>query len=235
MTNFVTLENLVSSVLLEIGDEGNKRYLIKARQWILDEYRRVNTHFSDIYLERKVSLDNNNSCDIPEESVKLITVGMYRNGVFEPFVKLPDMEIRAEDQIDGIFNLETTVTSTNNTARGAYWKEDRSSGRFFVKNYQTIQRTPTDTTQNIAERIIIRYRTTGLNLGGDVFIPYEAKDYLVAAVAYKFAKKSIPVRLTNMALQQEAIQVDAYKSDYTALLYEPGSFYEVRDTIFGRI
>ena len=235
MSNFVTLENLVSSVLLEIGDESNKRYQTKARQWLLDEYRRVNTHLSDVYLERKVSLDVNNAADIPEDSVKLITVGIYRDGVFDPFVKLPDMEIRPEDMSDGIFNPETVTASVANEMKGGYWKEDREHGRFFVKNYQTIQGTLTDTAANIADRIIIRYRTTGLNLGGDIFIPYETKDYLVAAVTYKFTCKAIPVRVTNAALQSMAVQMDIYKSEYAALLYEPGSFYEVRDAVFGRI
>jgi len=235
MSNFVTLENLVSSVLLEIGDEGNKRYLLKTRQWILDEYRRVNTHLSDVYLERKVSLDANNAADIPEESVKLITVGIYRDGKFDPFQKLPDMEIRPEDMVDGIFNPATVAASTDNTARGGYWVEDKEHGRFFVKNYQSIQGTITDTTANIAERIIIRYRTTGLNIGGDMFIPIEAKDYIVAAVAYKFTCKAIPVRVTNAALQSLTAQLDMYKTDYTALLYEPANFYEVKDSIFGRI
>lgn len=236
--NFVTLDNIVSSILLEIGDEGNRRYEIKARQWALDEYRRINMHMSDVYLERKVSLDDNNACDIPEESVKLIAVGIYRvkNGVekFDPFVKSPSMSVQAKDQSDGIYDLTTAPIQSSDIGRGSYWIEDRENGRFFVKNYQSVQGTITDTTSNIRDRIIIRYRTTGVNLGGDIFIPYEAKDFIVASVSLKFKQAGIPVRLTNAALQMAAVQMDMYRDNYTALLYEAGSFYEVRDAIFGR-
>lgn len=233
--NFVSIDNLVSSVLLEIEDEANRRYVLKARQWVLDEWRRVNIHMSDVYLERKVEIDDNHACDIPEEAVKLLTVGIYRNGVFDPFVKLPDMEIMPEDVTDGIYDQTDVSTTINNDSVGGYWTLDKEHGRFFVRNYSTVNGTLTDTTSNISTKIVIRYRTTGLNIGGDMFVPIEAKDYIVAAVYYKFAQKSIPVRLTNGALQSLAIQMDYYKSEYQALIYEPGSFYEVRDAIFGRI
>lgn len=234
-SNFVSLDSLISSVLLEIGDEANRRYVLKTRQWVLDEYRRVNTHMSNVYLERKVEIDDNHACDIPEECVKLLTVGIYRNGVFDPFMKLPDMQIMPEDQEDGIYDQSDVATTINNESVGGYWTEDKEHSRFFVRNYSIVNGTQTDTTSNVSTKIVIRYRTTGLNPGGDIFIPIEAKDLIVAAVAYKFACKSIPVRLTNGALQALAIQVDMYKDEYRALLYEPGSFYEIRDAIFGRI
>ena len=237
--NFVTLDNIVSSILLEIGDEGNRRYEIKARQWALDEYRRINMHMSDIYLERKVSLDDNNACDIPEESVKLIAVGIYRvkDGLekFDPFVKLPDMSIQATDYSDGIYDPTTAPIQYSGISKGGYWVEDKDNARFFVKNYQSVQGTLADTTSNIRDRIIIRYRTTGVNLGGDIFIPYEVKDFIVAAVSLKFLRANIPVRVTNAALQQAAVQADIYKENYLSLTFEPGSFYEVRDAVFGRI
>lgn len=239
MDNFITLDNVVSSILLEIGDEGNRRYAIKARQWALDEYRRVNVHMSDFYLEKKVQLDDNNACDIPEESVKLITVGIYlnKNGVekFDPFVKLPDMAIQAKDYPDDTFNSKTEPTQSSGISKGGYWVEDKENSRFFVKNYQSVQGTISDTTSNIRDRIIIRYRTTGFNLGGEIFIPYEAKDFIVAAVSLKFKRVGIPVRATNAVIQQDAIQMDMYRDAYLSLIYEPGSFYEVRDAIFGRI
>ncbi len=233
--NFVTLDNIVASILLEIGDEGNKRYAIKARQWALDEYRRLNTHLSNVYMERKVEIDDNNTGEIPEESVKLVSVGIYKNGQFSPFVKLPDMQLMAEDIQDNIFDPKDIQPIKTDRFKGGYWCEDKENSRFFVRNYSNTGSNIEDTTFNIKTRVVIRYRTSGLNLGGDIFIPGEARDYIVSSVAFKFKKNNIPVRLTNLALQQEAIQVDFYKDAYTALLYEPGSFYEIKDAIFGRV
>ena len=237
-SNFVSLGTMVASVLLEIGDEGNKKYLIRARQWILDEYRRVNTSISDVYLERKIEVDENNIGEIPEDSVKIISVGVYRNGTYRPFMKRNDLSILAEDISDGIYDQTQTAndigTSTNPVNGLGYWMEDKEHGRLFVRNFRVdLEGTVQDTTSNIRNRVVIRYRTTGLNIGGDIQIPIEARDFIVAAVAYKFAVKAIPIRLTNAALNSQAIQVDIYKDDYTALLYEPQSFYEVKDALFG--
>ena len=230
--NFVLLDTVVASILLEIGDEANKRYQLKARQWALDEYRRINVHLSDIYYERRVEIDDNNTGQIPDESVKLITVGTYRNGVFDPFVKLPDMSIRPEDISDGIYDKANDIKLLQQ--RGAYWREDKEHGRFFVRSFRQTANSIEDTTSNIRNKVIIRFRTTGLNLGGDIFIPAEARDFIVASVAHKFMAKSIPVRVTNMVLMEDQKAVDKFREDYVELLYGIGNMYEVKDALFGR-
>jgi len=234
--NFVLLDTVVASILLEIGDEANKRYQLKARQWALDEYRRINVHLSDVYYERKAEIDENNTGQIPDESVKLITVGIYRNGVFDPFVKLPDMQFLPEDMSDGIYDSKSIfpINPDQVLTGGGYWKEDREHSRFFVRNFRQTNNGIEDTTSVIRSKVVIRFRTTGLNLGGDIFIPAEARDFIVASVAHKFMAKSIPVRVTNMVLRDDQAQVDKFREDYMALLYEPGNMYEIRDALFGR-
>ena len=232
---FISIDSVVSSILLEIGDESNKRYKLRARQWALEEYRRINMFLSDFYLERKTPIDEINSGDIPEDCVKLLAVGIYRNGKFVPFVKVYDMSINPEDTEDGIYdsstklqdNASVRVKSSAVNANG-YWMEDKEHSRFFVRNYRKQE----DTTSNIRDRVVIRYRTTGLDLGGDIQIPIEARDYIVAEVTNKFMGKGIPVRPTNDEKMRQQWKSDEYKEAYLSLIYEPSSFFEVKDALY---
>ena len=66
---FVSVDTLVSAVLLGIGDEQNKRYEIKATQWVFDTIRRIHVSYSPYYKEERMKFSNENiySINYPNE------------------------------------------------------------------------------------------------------------------------------------------------------------------------
>lgn len=246
MSNFVSIDTIVSRVLLEIGDEENSRYYIRAAQWALDAYRRINVHLSSFYLERKVTLDAIYSAPIPKDCVKMLSVGIYRNGEFWSFTKKPDLSLMPPDAEDGIYVPDDSEGGLipvkggkfgRNSSNMGYWIEDPEHCRFFVRNwrYSSAQGTVVDNTSNIVDKVVIRYKTTGIDYAGDICVPVEAQDLIVAMVVYKFAMKSIPVRMSADERDRYERELNAMQEQYEALLYEPHNFWEVKDAVFSSL
>jgi hypothetical protein len=246
MSNFVSIDTIISRILLDIGDEENSRYAIRAGQWALDAYRRINVHLSSFYLERKVTLDDIYSAPIPKDCVKMLAVGIYRNGEFWSFTKKPELSLMPPDAEDGIYvpdeseGVMLPVTGGKFGRSGSnmgYWVEDPEHCRFFVRNwrYSTRDGVNFDTTSEIADKVIIRYKTTGIDCGNDICVPTEAQDLVVAMAVYKFAMRNIPARLTADEKDRYERELSALQENYESLLYEPHNFWEVKDAIFSSL
>ena len=202
-SSFATMESVVSSILLEIGDEANRRYYVRAMQWAMDAYREITVHESPYYLERKVAIDPDLYFGvIPNDSISLISVGVYRNGEYHSFTKKPNMSIPTVDMEDGLFNMDEADTLAipekggrmgYNGSNIGYWREDRENCRFFVRNYAYLQSSGLvqDTTSDLVTKVVIRYKSNGLDCSKDLCVPVEAKDLLVALVYYKFICKNM--------------------------------------------
>jgi len=243
MSKFVTIDTIVSRVLLEIGDENNRRYYLRAAQWALDAFRRINVNHSPFYLERKITLDPMlYYAEYPKDLVKLLSVGVYRNGEFWSFTRKPDMSIFPLDAEDNIHEPDQTESQTIPMTGGkfgrsgsniGYYVEDPEQGRFFVRNFRKdAQGSPMDTTSNILDKVIIRYKTTGVDCNGDICVPTEAQDLIVSMVYYKFIQKSIPMRVTADVLDRTERELNSLQEEYEALMYEPHNFWEYKDAIF---
>lgn len=246
MSNFVSIDTIISRILLDIGDEENNRYKIRAMQWALDAYRRVNVHKSSFYLERKATLDDIYSVDIPQDSVKVLSVGIYRNGEFWPFTKKPDMSLMPVDIEDGIHEPDISegkeiLTRGGKFGRGiknfGYWVEDPEHCRIFVRNFRfdSTSNNWIDNSSNLLNKVVIRYKTNGINCGGEVCVPSEAQDLVVSMVVYKFAMRGIPARMTADERDRYERELNAMQEDYEALVYEPHNFWEVKDAVFGSL
>jgi len=245
--NFVTLDHVVAKVLLEIGDEENRRYYVRAAQWSLDFFRRINMSYSPFYLERKVTVNQDlYYFDTPNDSVKILSVGIYRNGEFWPFTKKPDLSILPVDVEDGIYESDTMDgvsipdkghTFGFNGANIGYWKEDTENCRVFVRNYRYSSTVNgyEDYTSAITDKVIVRYKTTGLDCSGDICIPVEADELIAQYVYYKFMRKNIPVQVTADEKDRQERIVNSLQEDYETLKYEPHNFWEVRDMLFGSL
>ena len=246
MKNFVSIDTIVARILMEIGDDEHKRYYTRAAQWALDTYRRINVHRSSFYLERKATLDENlYSFEIPKDSVKILAVGVYKQGQFWPFTKKPDMSLLPMDMEDEIYSphdSEGKNIAIPGYRFGAgsknsfgYWVEDPEQCRVFVRNSTFISRENSlvDTTSNILDKVIFRYKTTGIDCGTEICVPTETQDLIVSMVVYKFALKNIPFQQTADNKDRLEREINSLQEDYEALLYEPHNFWEVKDSIFG--
>jgi hypothetical protein len=244
MSNFISIDTIVSLILLEIGDEENSRYAIRAGQWALNAYRDINMHESPFYLERKVTLDSIYSADIPKDCVKMLSVGVYRHGEFWAFTKKPDLSLLPADIEDGIYVSSDTESKDIQTRGGkfgrgssnfGYWAEDPEHCRFFVRNFRfdSQEGAVLDNTSSIFDKVIIRYKTTGINCGTDICVPAETQDLLVAMVVYKFAMKNIPFKMSADERDRYERDLNAKQDKYETLMYEPHNFWELKDTVFG--
>jgi len=242
---FVSIETVVARILMEIGDDEHKRYYTRAAQWALDIFRRINMHVSPFYVERKATLDADNYFfNYPQDLVKLLTVGIYRRGEFWPFTKKPDMSLLPVDMEDEIYEPHDSENAdivdkgygfgTNSSNSFGYYVEDPEQCRVFVRNSRYVTNTGTyiDTTENILDKVIIRYKTTGIDCSGDICVPTEAQDLIVKMVVYEFALKNIPFQTTADNKDRLERQINSLQENYEALMYEPHNFWEVKDAIF---
>ena len=247
---FVTLDTLVSSILLGIGDEQNKRYEVKAMQWAIDAIRRLHVNYSPYYREERVFFDNEDIFSIlyPKDTVKVLSVGMYRNDEFWPFTKKPDISILASEPGDSEdFDYEANEglavppqgvaygAKANNTA---YWTDDPQHCRILVRmfSYYRSMASWTDRTAWLKDKgVIIRYKSTGVDCNGDICVPIEARDLIVSKVIYEFVRRGWGIQMNGQAIQLQRDEVDNLQQEYESLLYEPSNFWEVKDSIYGSL
>lgn len=243
---FVKLDNLVSAVLLGIGDEQNKRFEIKATQWVLDTIRRIHVSISPYYREERVMFDNEDIYSIlyPKDMVKMLAVGMYMGDEFWSFTKKPNLSILTSgddgDEFDSDSNEGVNVSGGGGgyaakSTNTAYWTDDPQHGRILVRMFGGSGNV--EKTDWLKDKgVIIRYKSTGVDCGGNVCVPIEARDLIVQKVIYEFMRRPIlGVQSYNYQLQAQREEVNALQMEYEALLYEPHNFLEVKDAIYSSL
>lgn len=245
-STFVSLSQLTSAVLLGIGDETNKRYEVKAMQWVLDTIRRVHVNYSPYYKEQRMMFDNEDlfTIDYPTDCVKVLSVGSYREDRFYPFTKNPDMSILATDEGETVFDDSANeglsvppkgIGYSSQAKNMAYWVDDPQNCRIMVRMFSFYQSTSSwmDRTEWLKDKgVIVRYKSTGVDCGGDVCVPVEARDLVVNKVIYEFVRRGWGIPMTNYNVELQRQELDSLQTEYEALLYEPHNFWEFRDSIY---
>jgi len=244
---FITIENIVNSVLMEIGDEDNKRYYVRASQWVIDIFRDINLNYTPFYYERKVTLDNDiYAGEYPKDLVKLLSVGVYSNGEFFPFTKRPDMSLLPLDAEDDIYEeddadlVDIPQKGAGFGYRGAnigYWTDDPENCRFFVRNYKwnSINAAYADTSSDVITKVIIRYKSDGIECQSDLCVPIEAKALIVGMVYYKFMRKNIPIQVSADEKDRQERVINTLQEKYESMMYEPQNFWEAKDSVYSSL
>lgn len=244
--NFISMDNVVSGILLEIGDEKNRQYFTRAYQWALDEYRSLSVHQSPFYLERRVQLDDIYSTPYPDRMVELLSVGVYLNGEFWPFTRKPNMSLRPLDEEDEIYEEEgNEIVDIPSRGFGfadkgsniGYFQEDPEGCRIFVRNYRFDKTNNmfVDNTSRLSGKVIVRYKTDGLTPGEDMCIPYEYRELIIALVTFRFMRKNIPVQYTNYEKDLQRQMIDVKQEEFNELTVGIKNFWEVKDAIYGSL
>lgn len=225
---FVSLENIVSEILMRIDDMEQKRYQAAALQYSLNAIRDVNVFATSTYEEVPVELDEDlRTGDYPADLVRALSVGVYRNGEFWSFTNTPDMSITNSNS-DGTPDTDIgegaqiPQRGIRFGARGSnigYWKRDDKNRRFVVRNY----------TQN---KVILRYRSNGLGCTTRTCIPYDAKDLVVAKVVLEMSMMGKPRKYSTAELDLQIRNHDNIVEKYTSLHYEPQNLGEFWDAEF---
>jgi hypothetical protein len=236
------MESIVSRILIELDDAESRKYYLKALNSAFNTFRTINVNISSTYLERKVTLNEINAFDTPKESVKIAAVGVYRNGEFFGFTQKPNMSLMPVDYEDGIHEDDDTenlsiVHPGGKFGKGVknigYWREDSENCRVFVRNFRTIDKAIEDVTSNIKTKVIVRFKTDGLNCSSECIVPSNMEDLIAANVVYEFAMKNIPFRMTADEKDRYERKLAAAQDSYEALEYENFSFWDIEDAING--
>lgn len=242
--NFIPFENIVSGILFEIGDEHHRQYYTRAWQWALDEYRRLTVHHSSFYLERRLDVDKKTyTAPYPDGMVELLSVGIYLDGEFFPFTRKPNLSGYPTDADDGIYESDGSemVDIPDQGflfgARGSnigYFREDPENCRILVRNYRwsTTNQSHTENTDQVAGKIIARFKTDGLSINEDMCVPYEFRELIIALVYSRFMEKNIPVQKTNFDKQAQRERIEALADEFYEHQVGIKSLMEVKDALF---
>lgn len=230
-TSFVSLSNIVSEVLIRIRDVEHKYYQTTALQFALNAIRNINVHFSSYYEEVPIELDSDlRTGDYPTDLVKEISVGIYKNGEFWSFTRVPDMArtmTEGDGTPDSDFGEDAQIPQRGIRfgARGSnigYWTPDPKNRRFIVRNYTK-------------DKVILRYRSNGITCTTKTCIPYDAKDWIVSKVVIEFAMMGVPKRYSSAELQLITMNHDNIVDLYTDLHYLPQNLDEFKDSEFASL
>lgn len=246
---FVTLANLVSEVLLGIGDENHKRYEIRATQWILNTIRRVHVNVSPYYKEERMMFSNEDisTIDYPNDSVKILSVGIYRNDEFWPFTKKQNMSTLTsggdgsefdQDANEGLPVPQRGMVYGERGSNIGYWMDDQQHCRIMVRLFSRYASSTgyLDVTSHLNDKgVVVRYKSTGVDCSSNICVPIEMKDMVVNKVIYEFMRRGWGVTGNNYNVELQRQEVDTLQSEYEALVYEPSNFWEVKDAIYGSL
>jgi len=246
---FVSLDSLVASVLLGIGDEQNKRYEIKATQWVIDTIGRLHVHYAPYYREVRLYFDNEDIFSIlyPKDNVKILSVGMYKDDAFWPFTRKEDMSILASEEGETEFDYDANEGMAvppkgsgygSQSSNIAYWKDDTQYCRILVRMYSYYKSASSwqERTEWLKDKgVIVRYKSTGVDCNGDICVPTEARDLIVNKVIYEFVRRGWGIVMTNYNIELQRQELDTLQAEYETLLYEPNNFWEIKDSIYGSL
>lgn len=244
---FTSIENIVAGVLLEIGDEKNRQFYTRALQWTIDEYRRLYVHRAPFYREVKVQLDTDRYyADYPEGTVKVLAAGVYRNGLFAPFTKSPNLSKWPPDASDNIYeegDNEGSLVPDKGFGFAArsrnigYWADDPEECKIYVRNYRWDKYNASfvNNTSDLTGKIIVRVKTTGIDCWEEIKIPYEYRELIIALVTYRFMMKNIPTRSTQDKLTRQQQQIEVREEEFYELTQGIQSLEEVKDAIYSSL
>jgi len=225
---FVSISNLVAEVLYAINDAENKKYYARSLQNVLNKLRNINVHYARSYKEVAIDLDSDLKSGIyPQDLVKPISVGIYRNGEFWSFTRKPNMAktVTGDGETydtDFYENEDIPDRGIMFAARGTnsgYWVEDDDNSRFFVRNYDET-------------KVILRYRSNGITCTTENCVPYKAKDLIIAMVVDDFALSRVPSGFTAAELEYKRMERSRHYDEFTDLEYIPQNMDEFMDAQF---
>lgn len=226
--NFVSLSNIVSEVLLRIGDSEEKKYYALALQFTLNAIRNANVHYVKSYEEVPVTIGEDlGDFDWPQDCVKPISVGTYKHGEFWSFTRKPDMaktHTGDGDTYDSDIGEgeDIPIKGVRFGATGfnfAYWTESEKECKIYVRNYT-------------GTKAILRYRSNGINCNADTCVPYLVRDLIISMVVYEFALMGIPRRFAGMELQLKQMERSRHFDEFTDMEYIPQNLDEFMDSQF---
>lgn len=225
---FVSISNLVSEVLYSINDVEQKRHYARTVQKVLNALRNTNVMYARAYAETPIELDQDLNIGLyPTDLVKVISVGIYKNGEWWSFTRKPNMaktitgDGGAYDE-DFDENEEIPTRGVKYSKRGSnegYWVEDDENCRFFVRNYDKT-------------KVILRYRSNGIKCTTETCVPYKMKDFILSKVVYEYALERIPNRFTAMELELKLRERARNYDEFTDLEYIPQNMDEFMDAQF---
>ncbi len=228
-SGFVSIGNIVSEIQYNIDDIETKKYYPLALQKTLNALRNVNVHYARQYKEIAVELDENLKYgSYPTDLIKCISVGVYKNGKFWSFGRTPDMAKTVTgdgNTFDDDMNENVDIPRRGIMfgAQGynteGYWIEDDENCRFFVRNYT-------------GTKVILRYRSNGIDCTTDNCVPYKVKDLVIAMVVFEFALMGKPRKKTAAELEYLRMERSRHFDEFTDLEYIPQSMYEFVDSQF---
>ena len=186
------------------------------------------------------------SAPYPDGMVQLLSVGIYLNGEFWPFTKQPNLSLYPVDETDGIFEggdnegVDIPTKGFGFSSKGSnvgYWAEDTNACLIYVRNYRwdKINSNYTNNTSNLTGKIIVRYKTTGIDCAEDICVPYEYRELIISLVTFRFMKKNIPVQTTNYKLQLQQMDIDTRQEEFYELTTGIHNFWEVKDAIYSSL
>ena len=231
---FVGIPTLISEVQYGINDTEEKRYYGLALQKILNAIRNLNVHHVRSYKEKKILLSEDlMSGKYPDDLVKLISVGVYKNGEYWGFSRKPNMAKTVTgdgEAYDEDFNENDEIPDRGikfgaRSSNIGYWVEDDENRRFFVRNYVGIE--------GVDDKYVLaRYRSNGIDCTVENCVPYLIRDLVVSMVVYEFALKRIPYKHTAVELQYLLMERTRHYEEFTDIEYIPQDMEEFMDSQF---
>ena len=179
---YTTINDIIFQCYSDLGrsatEEDHKRYFA----WIVRGYKNLN--LCTLPLDKAVTLDVKTGIRcvvIPDDYVSFVAIGRDTENHFEKFVSKPDL---MPNTTEGCFTITQTDTLPTKDLYGGY-AVGGGRGRWYYRLDEGNNRILID--GDILTEATLVYKSTGIDMNGETFIPKLAEEALIAWVHYQQA------------------------------------------------
>jgi len=229
---FHSVDNIVREALIEIRDFEAVNYA-EAAHYLMKGFRDFqlfHNHGSIKEAWRPVTAIN--TCNFPEDLLRLIKVGVIVDGEFFPFTRADDL-VNPSDPLDLSLTADenTTIDRTPSYGYGArahnleyYYKEDRSNRRVILNRVSVDKTAFAD-----RQEVLFKYVSNGVEDFNTTYIPDDAANLLSSYVVYKLVSARPDEHNMNYIMLKKEDYIEA-KRAYDML--EMPSLQDLEDMLY---
>jgi hypothetical protein len=223
LSGYTTPKAIVSAVMLDEGDGSDmgqyKRYL----NWVIRGYKQLKMFALPNAKEVRIAVNSDiYAVTLPKDFVKFVSIGRPYKGKMDTFIQYNELIATTTEacgqqtQLDSNGENVTQYNDTYNTLYGMgggigqyYYKLDLNNDRILING------------SPILTTVILKYISTGIEIGATTYIPVIAEESLIAYVHWQEALNSPTPdqRYTKSNLSSTAVREREYQKAFNSLKY----------------
>jgi hypothetical protein len=180
-SRLVSIDSIVHNVMNDLDNPPQNSFL-KFKQWAIRGLKAINMHVMTSIEIQGFTVDQNNIVNLPDDYIRYSKIGVVREGRIWTLTRDDSIPITREEVNGAVVNYEDLEDAENMPDLTTWYAAPPKAYNLAFHRYDKEKNRLIFSGDMIGESVLVEYISTGVNLRGEVLLPVEAEEALIAWV-----------------------------------------------------